>query len=422
MPTYDYKVKDKAGKNLKGRMTALDKDKLVEKLKKSGLTVVEINEIVDTRPQRESPQKGRDADKKASMGFSFGVSDDEMAFFTRQFATILNAGVPLDRILSLLHNQSKSQVMRNALYEVGADIQKGLSLSDSFGKHKKIFDNLFLSMITVGETGGSLPNAMNRLAYLLERTLAIKKQIQSAMAYPLFILAFSMVLSYCLVTFMLPGFIPMFTGLGLDIRKDFPLTAILMDLSALARNPAVIISTIIVIVALVVGTKMLIKNVPAFKYFVDAVLLGTPGVGTLVKQSSFARVCRSFGSLAQSGVPVLRALDLVSGAAGNFVISSAIRRISTDVQEGNSLSKALMREKVFPELLVQMVSVGEEAGSVPDMFNKTADYFDQSLDSAVAALTSLLEPAMMIFIGGIVATFVLGILLPLLSITSKMGN
>lgn len=402
-------------------MTILDRDKLADKLKKSGYTVVEITEVTEKARVPEKV-KTKEAAKGISLDISLGVSDDDLAFFTRQFATILNSGVPMDRILTLLYNQSKNRKMKTALYEIGADLQKGLSLSDAFRKHSKIFDEMFLSMVTVGETGGTLPNAMARMADLTERSLAIKKQIKSAMAYPIFILVFSMILCYVLVVFFLPGFIPMFSGLGLDLKKDFPLTAFLISASEVARNPSVIILTIIMVVAVFISLRTLIKNVPAFKLFMDSILFALPGFGNLVRQASFARFCRSFGSLSTSGVPVIKALDLVAGAAGNMVISSAIKRLSKQVQEGSSISQALQKDRTFPELLVQMVNVGEEAGSVPEMFEKTADYYDQSLDSAVSALTSLLEPLMMVFVGCIVGVFVLGILLPLMSITSKMGT
>jgi len=415
MPKYEYKVRDKKGKLLKGKMSVLDKQKLIDKLQKSQYNIIEIHEVKEKKKDKE--KNGESILDKVKIGS--GVSDDEMAFFTRQLATILRAGVSLNRIISILYNQAKSNALRKAIHEVGIDLQKGSSFTDALRKHPAIFDDMYVSMVSVGEIGGTLPTAVARIADILEKSLAIKKKIRSAMAYPVFILIFSTILVYVLLAHFLPIFTPLFNEFGLDLNKDYPITAFLVKLSDLLTNTRGVIIVVFAIIALIIG----FKTFAASKYgklIIDSVVLKIPVLGNLVRQAALARFCRSFASLFAAGVPMLKAMELVAGAAGNTVVSGAIERMASDIRGGNSLSTSLSKEKVFPEIVVDMVKIGEESGSLNEMMEKTADYFDQNLDNAVSALTSILEPAMMVFVGGVVGIFVIGVILPMLSITSKM--
>ncbi|MCE1246512.1 MAG: type II secretion system F family protein [Firmicutes bacterium] len=413
MPTFEYKVKNKEGKLQKGKMAVLDREKLVEKLQKSGYTIIEIREIEETR--KPAQEKG----KKSAPLIDFGVPDDELAFFTRQLATILNAGVSLDRIISILYNQSKSPRLKNAIYEVGADLQKGTSFAEGLRKHKGVFDEMFISMVSVGETGGTLPQAINRMADIIEKNLSIKKKIKSAMVYPTFILIFSTLLCYVLLVKFVPLFKPLFDGFNLNLQQDFPITYVLLNLSDIVAKPAVLWTVLLLLVGLFIF-YMIIRKLYAFRLFVDGLMLNVPVLNNLVKMAAFSRFCRGFASLTNSGVPMMKAMELVSDASGNLVIGQVIERMAKMVREGSSLSKAMKEEKLFPDIVIHMTNIGEESGSLPDMLDKTADYFDQNLDNAVAAFTSIIEPAMMVFVGLIVGLFVIGVILPVLSITSKM--
>ncbi|MCD4785652.1 MAG: type II secretion system F family protein [Candidatus Eremiobacteraeota bacterium] len=415
MPTFEYKVRDKKGKLLKGKMAVLDKQKLIEKLQKSQLNIIEIHEVKEKK--KEEGKKGGGILDKVRIGR--GVSDDEMAFFTRQLATILRAGVSLNRIISILYNQAKSRRLKQAIHEVGIDLQKGSSFTDALKKHPAIFDEMYVSMVSVGEIGGNLPTAVARVADILEKSLAIKKKIRAAMAYPVFILIFSTILVYVLLAHFLPIFTPLFDEFGLDLNKDYPITAFLVKLSDVVTNTKGVIAAVIVIIAIVIAFKLFTRS-KFGKMVMDTIALNVPGFGGLVRQAALARFCRSFASLFAAGVPMLKAMELVAGAAGNTVVSAAIERMAGNIRGGKSLSEALSKEKVFPEIVVDMVKIGEESGSLTEMMEKTADYFDQNLDNAVTTLTSILEPAMMVFVGGVVGIFVIGVILPMLSITSKM--
>lgn len=415
MPKFEYKVRDKKGKLLKGKMSVLNKEKLIDKLRKSQYSIIEIHEVKEK--EKGKGKKGGGVLDKVRIGR--GVSDDEMAFFTRQLATILRAGVSLNRIISILYNQAKSRRLKEAIHEVGIDLQKGSSFTDALRKHPAMFDEMYVSMVSVGEIGGNLPTAVARVADILEKSLAIKKKIRAAMAYPVFILIFSSILVYVLLAHFLPIFTPLFDEFGLDLNKDYPITALLVKLSHIVTNTKGVIIVVVAFIVAFIGFKLFTNSKPG-KMVMDTIALNVPGLGNLVRQAALARFCRSFASLFAAGVPMLKAMELVAGAAGNTVVSAAIERMAGDIRGGNSLSTALSKEKVFPEIVVDMVKIGEESGSLTEMMEKTADYFDQNLDNAVTTLTSILEPAMMVFVGGVVGIFVIGVILPMLSITSKM--
>ena len=383
MPFFEYKAKDKGGKLLTGQISSEDRDKLAAKLKKQGLTPIEINEVSRTQPRKKTEEKKQGFKKEINFSFTFGVSEEELVFFTRQFATILNAGLSLDRIITILHNQTKNPRLKEAIYQIGKDLQKGSSIFDAMSKHKNIFNDIYLSMVRVGETSGNLPPTISRLADMIEKNIAVKKKIKAAMSYPIFIFAFSAILSYVLIAVFLPGFIPMFQGVGLNLQKEYPLTYFLIQLSNIATNPLLILLTLIIIACIAIGINVLVKT-PKGQLFMDKLMFQIPGFSGVIKQAAVARFCRSYANLANSGIPVMQALSLVAGASGNLVITQSIERIANQVKEGTSLSETMQREAIFPDIVVQMVHVGEEAGSMPEMFARTADYLEQSLDNNIS--------------------------------------
>lgn len=415
MPVFHYKVKNKDGKLMKGKMSVADRQQVVEKLQKSKLTIIEIEETAED----ESKKKVKTKEDHKVRGFDLGVSDDELAFFTRQLATIMNAGVSLNRIITILYNQSKNRRLKSAVYDIGTELQKGSSFTACLQKYPDIFDEMYISMVSVGETSGSLPQAVSRIADTLEKTLAIKKRIKSAMVYPAFILIFSCILCYVLLVHFLPIFTPLFEEFGIDIHKEYPITGFLVDLNGIVKNPVFIVAFVFIVLSLIILFQLTKKN-KAVAAVAETIAIHMPIFNFLVRQAAFSRFCRSFANLISSGVPLLRSMELTAGASGNAVVASAIERVTKQVREGSSLSKAISEETIFPELIFHMVNIGEEAGSLPNMLEKTADYFEQNLDNAVSSFTSIIEPAMMVFVGGIVGIFVIGIILPVLSVTSKL--
>jgi type IV pilus assembly protein PilC len=418
MPSFEYVVKNKKGKHFKGVMTIEDQDKLVKNLRSAGLTVIEINEIDPAKSTKKDSAKKESI--KIPFKISFGVSDEELAFFTRQFATILNAGLTIDRIFNILHNQTSNPKLKEAIHQVRISIQKGANITDALKQYKNIFDDMYISMIAIGEKSGTLPDAVNKLAGLIEKNVALRKKVQTAMAYPGFILIFSMVVAYVLLAVFLPGFIPIFDGIGINIKQDYPLTAALISLSNIATNPTALFAFVILFV-LFIAVFSSYRKTKDGKYIIDKIILQIPGIREVVRQASVARFCRSYANLASSGVPFLESLHLVGNAAGNMVVQKSIERMSEAIKEGKSISKVMSEDELFPDLLVQMITVGEESGSVPEMFSKTADYYEENLNTSIESFTSLLEPIMMVVVGLVVGVFVAGVLLPILGITSKIG-
>ncbi len=262
---------------------------------------------------------------------------------------------------------------------------------------------------------------MSRLADMMEKDRAIRRKIRSAMAYPSFIIAFSVILSYVLVAFLMPGFVPVFEGAGIDIATDYPLTNLLVQASKIATNPYVVGATVVLLVILIITAKIMSKT-DRGRYAIDYIKFNFPFVSAMIRIGAVARFCRAFATLTKSGVPLLKAMNLVSGASGNMVVTRSVEKMSHEIQEGEKLSQAMKRSKIFPELVNQMVSIGEEAGTMPEMFEKTSEYFEQELEGSIEALTSIMEPAMMIIVGIIVGVFVMGILLPILGIASRFGS
>jgi type IV pilus assembly protein PilC len=288
-------------------------------------------------------------------------------------------------------------------------------------EHPAVFDDLYLSMIRVGEASGSLSVTVARLADVMERDAQLRRKVRAALAYPIFVLAFSMVLVYCLVAFLLPNFRPIFESSGLDLRRDYPMTQILMDTSLLVTNPyfmgAVLSGAILLGVLLRLGGR----TGPG-RLVIDSVKFYFPFLHSMIAMATITRFCRTFGVMLRSGVPLLESLIHVGSAAGNMVVTRSIQRVTRELQAGEKISQTLGKVPLFPPLLVQMVTVGEETGTIDQMFERVADYYEQELETAISSVLSLIEPLMMIIVGGIVCFFVMGVLLPIMGISTAYQN
>lgn len=413
MAKFRYRVLDSSGKPTSGEASAKTSEQIVNELRSRGFTVLEVIELED---KAAAPMV---AIAKARL--KLGLPKKDLMVFTRQLATTLAAGVPLLRILAVMRKRCRSRVMAALLDALSADLQKGLRFSDALAQHKAIFNDTYINMARVGEASGNLPEVVSRLALMIEKEVALQRKVKSAAAYPLFVSLFTMVLTYCLLVFLMPMFTPIFSGVGLDIPNQFPLTHFLIQCSTYAQDPYVAGGCVFAIF-LLVGLYRAVVRTRAGSYTRDLFLYNMPLFRKLIQESAAARFSRTFGLLLQSGVPLLQALNLVGNAAGNMVITRAVEKVAREVSEGGKLSERLDQAQLFPDLMVQMASIGEEAGSLPDMFDHVAAYYEEEVDATVSSLTAVLEPAMMVMVGGLVCIFVLGLLLPILSLSTKVGG
>jgi type IV pilus assembly protein PilC len=408
LPRFRFRAVDSTGQGRQGEAAAESHQALVSHLQGQGLTVIDVEQVVEEVPA---------APPSAEIHLELGVSRKALSFFTRQLATTLTAGLPLLRALSTLHRQTSSRSLRRVLEDLGQKVQQGSSLSEAMARHPQVFDALYLNMVRVGETGGDLPQAIERLADLLEKQEALARKVRTAMAYPAFVLVFSVVMAYCLVAFLMPGFNPIFASSGLDIPRDYPLTHLLMQASRLVSSPLFLVAALVVVVGAILLARW-VQGTPGGRRLIDGAKFHFPFLQTLFRQTAVARFCRSFATLTQAGVPLLQALSLVADSSGNEVMAQAIRRLARQVQEGEKLSETLARSGMFPDLAVQMVAVGEEAGKLPEMLERMARYYESEMDAQVSSLTALVEPCMMVLVGLMVGVFVMGILLPILGMSS----
>jgi type IV pilus assembly protein PilC len=358
--------------------------------------------------------------------FSFNLQDIEAAInpitvrdravFSRQFAAMVNAGVAMVRCLTVLSEQCGNPRLKKVLSEVNLDVQQGINLSDAMKKHPDCFDKLYVSMVQAGEVGGVLDEVLNRLAKVLEDMSRLKNQVKGAMAYPVAVGILALLVFLGMTIFLIPVFAGIFKGLGTELPG---LTLFMLGISNILTSWLAIIP-VAVVGGLIFGYRQYYKT-PIGRLTMDRFFLKMPILGDLNEKSATARFCRIFGTLTRSGVPILSSLDIVRDTAGNQVISNAIEKSKIEVMEGGMLSNALMREKVFPSLAIQMISIGEETGELDTMMMKVADFYEDEVEQAVKALTSVLEPIMMVFLAGMVAVILLSMYLPMFKVFEKLG-
>ena len=344
------------------------------------------------------------------------VSVKDKAIFSRQFAAMVNAGVAMVRCLNILGEQCTNPRLKKTLRLIGLDVQQGVNLSDAMRKHPDSFDNLYVSMIQAGEVGGVLDEVLNRLAKVLEDMARLNNQVKGALAYPIAVGILAVIVFIGMTVFLIPVFANIFKGLGTELPG---LTLFMLDVSAILTSWRAVIP-VIVVVGVVVAFKQYYKT-KIGRVTIDRFLLKMPIVGDLNEKSAVARFCRIFGTLTRSGVPILSSLDIVRDTSGNQVIANAIEKSKQEVQQGGMLSLALQRERVFPPLAIQMINIGEETGELDSMMMKVADFYEDEVEQAVKALTSVLEPIMMVFLAGMVAVILLSMYLPMFKVFEKLG-
>ncbi|MDZ4168836.1 MAG: type II secretion system F family protein [Coriobacteriia bacterium] len=399
MASFSYTVRDKAGKVAKGKLEGESKEAVQAKLTQMGYIILELDQ-----------QGGLSL--LNGVTFGTGVKVKDVTIFSRQFSTMINAGLSLTKCLSILGGQTENRYLRETIAQVGKDVEAGQSLSDSLGRHPKIFPPIFINMVRAGETGGVLDEVLNRLADHFEQEAALKGKIKSAMAYPVAMGGMVLAILAAMMVFVVPTFEKMFS----DMESDLPaMTQLLVDLSDFVAGFGG--------VAVVVGFAAVIY---AFKWWSkgpglliwDSAKLRMPVFGTLTRKIALARFTRTFGTLVSAGVPILSALDIVGDTAGNEEVAQAVKKVRAAIKEGETIAKPLGESKVFPSMLVQMIAVGEETGALDAMLNKIADFYDEEVGAAVDGLTSLIEPLMMALLGVVVGGMVIALYLPMFNVIS----
>ncbi len=348
-------------------------------------------------------------------GFGKKVTDKDIVIFTRQFATMIDAGLPLVQCLEILSSQAENPVLGKALEEIRGDVEGGSTYADALRKHPKVFDELYVNMVAAGETGGILDTILNRLSQHMEKSMKLKKQIKSAMVYPSTILGVATIVIIVLMVWVIPIFAKMFTDFGGQLPG---LTQMVIDMSYFMQS-----NIFYMVIATGIGVFIFKRYYATTKghYQVDKIALKLPVIGDVIQKASIAKFTRTLGTLISSGVPILEGLGIVAKTSGNKVVEAAVMRARQSISEGKTIAEPLGKEKVFPPMVVQMISVGESTGAIDSMLSKIADFYDDEVDSAVATLTSLLEPMMMVFLGITIGTIVIAMYLPIFEMASIVG-
>ncbi|MEA5420276.1 type II secretion system F family protein [Spirulina sp. CCNP1310] len=354
------------------------------------------------------------------------VSVKDKAVFSRQFAVMINAGVAMVRSLGILQDQCPNPKLKKALTGISTDVQAGIALSEAMRKYPECFDQLYVAMVDAGETGGVLDQVLDRLAVLLENMQRLTNQIKSAMTYPMAVGSLAVIVFFAMTIFLIPIFAGIFQDLGTTLPLLTQIMLFLSDLFIPIKDgkldddflfwPLLLGS----VFGLMTGYKMYYKT-PMGHLQIDAFFLKAPLVGDLNTKSAVARFCRIFGTLTRSGVPILNCMDIVRDVAGNQVVANAIERAKSEIQQGGMISVALEQEKVFPPLAIQMISIGEETGELDAMMMKVADFYEDEVEQAVKALTSVIEPLMMVGVAALVGVILLSMYLPMFAVFDQLG-
>jgi type IV pilus assembly protein PilC len=396
MTNFAYKALDGRGAQAAGEIEGESKAAVAAALRSRGFTVLDLNEV-----------------KKGWGQIAIGgrIKAKDLTVFSRQFATMVNSGLSMLRCLYVLEEQTPNKKLAAVITDVRADVEAGIALSDALEKHPKVFSKLYVSMVRAGELGGILDEVLNRLAVQLEKEDSIRRAVKSAMVYPILIGSFAIIVLLGMVLFLIPIFAAMYRDLG---NAQLPLlTRIMMAVSdAMLTFPW----NILIFIGIVAGIYGLLrlKRTNRGTHVWDRFKLHIPmGIGQIIRKLAIARFARTLGTLITSGVPILQAIEITGQAAGNVVIEDAMVDVQQSVKEGQPITAPLEKVSVFPAMVTQMISVGEETGSLDAMLGKIADFYEDEVNAAVKSLTSILEPILMLFVGGLVGVVVIAMYLPI---------
>jgi type IV pilus assembly protein PilC len=399
VPTFLWEAKTRAGEVKKGEMEASDLKAVEARLVSLGLTPTKVR------------KKGL---LDANISLPGSISGKDILIFTRQFATMIDAGLPLVQCLDILGSQTENAAFKNVIFAIKARVEAGSTFSDALKDHPKVFDELFVQLCAAGEVGGILDTILNRLAVYREKAEKLKRKVKGALTYPVAVILIGVVVTAVLLVKVTPVFAKMFADFGSALPAP---TQFVVDLSEWMQKH--ILHIIGVAVAIVVASVAFYRN-PRGREIFDKAILHMPLVGEVIRKVAVARFTRTLGTMVSSGVPILDALDVTAKTAGNRTIEKGIYYVRSKISEGKNIAGPLAETKVFPSMVVQMIGVGEATGAMDQMLGKIADFYDDEVDAAVAGLTSMIEPLMMVFLGGVVGGFLIAMYLPIFNIAGAV--
>ena len=404
MTTFAYQARDASGRIVTGIQDAINEDNAVTSLMNRGLMVLSL-------------QKKSDASKSRKKNGT--VKETDTVLFTRQLATMIEAGISLVQALTALYKQcdpKRQRNLRNIISDVTSRVQGGDTFHEAIGKHPRVFNNLYVSMVKAGEHGGLLAEILDRLAGFLESTARLRKKVKSAMTYPVIVIC----IAFAITTFLIVKVVPIFGEIFKDFGAKLPApTQFLIDVSDFIRGNWYIL--VLAIGGTIFGIRYFLRSKRG-KQLSDKWKLKLPVFGPLVHKICMSRFSRTFAQLIRSGVPILEVLDIVGGSSGNHVIETSIKTVSQDIEKGDNLSVALSKKKIFPPMLLRMVAAGEATGKVDTMLEKMADFWDEEIEAMLDAMTSLIEPLLIVFLGVIVGGIVIAMFLPIFKLNEIVSQ
>jgi type IV pilus assembly protein PilC len=404
MATFAYVGRSRSGAVRKGELSAKNRDEAVDQLRKQSIVVTSLDE--------------KAAKSGFNLSFGSGLTDKDLVVFTRQFGTMINAGLPLVQCLEILSTQSENKVLRESIGEVKVQVEAGSTFSDALRRHPKVFDDLYVNMVHAGEVGGLLDTILTRLAKHIEKAMKLKGQIKSAMIYPAAILGVAGVVITVLMIWVIPIFAKMFDELS-NGKVGLPgPTQLVIDISNAFQSFWYI--GVAIVGGAIFGVKKYYATPPG-RMAIDKFLLKTPVFGDLIRKASVAKFTRTLGTLLSSGVPLLDGLSICAKTSGNKVIEEALLNARVSISGGKTIADPLTQSQVFPKMVTHMIAVGESTGALDAMLGKIADFYEDEVDQAVASLTSLLEPMMMVFLGVVIGFIVIAMYLPIFKMASAIG-
>jgi type IV pilus assembly protein PilC len=399
MPKFAWKGRTKSGSVQKGIIEAANQNAANAQLTGQGIREIKLTRNFEINIP----------------GLKQRVTTKDMVVFTRQFATMIDAGLPLVQCLDILSSQQDNATFKVVLLKVKEDVESGSTFADALAKHPKIFDRLYVNLVAAGEVGGILDTILTRLAVYIEKKMALAKKVKGAMVYPSTVVAVAVIVISIILIWVIPVFQQMFAGAG----KDLPMpTQIVIALSDYLKS-----YFLFIILGFVVFVGMLraIYRTNKGRYLFDRMFLWLPIFGPLIRKVAVAKFTRTLGTLVSSGVPILEGLDVVAKTAGNVIIEAAIMKTRESISEGRTIAEPLAETNVFPPMVVQMISVGEATGALDQMLNKIADFYDDEVDDAVGSLTAAIEPLLMVGLGGSIGAIIIAMYLPIFSMAGTIG-
>ena len=419
MPLFNYVALDKKGKSKEGTLEVANQQEAMARLKEMGFYPTEV---VESKATVDKDGK-KVAVKKKKEPFSLvipSVSTKELSTFTRQLATLVDAGLPLLRGMQVLAKQQKNPYLKIIVKGVTESIEGGSTFSEALYKFPKIFDKLYINMVKAGELGGVLEVTLNRLSEFMEKAQQIKGKVKAAMFYPVAVIIVATVIVGVLMVYVIPKFEQVFVDMLGEGEKLPDFTRLVLGISRAIKDNILI--TIGSVVGFYIAFKLIINKTVWGRFAWDKFLLVVPALGPVISKVCISRFCRTLGTLVASGVPILQALNIVKETAGNMVVSRAIDAVYSAVKEGETITKPLEGSGIFPAMVISMVDVGEQTGALPEMLIRIANVYDEEVDNAVSAMTALLEPIMIVFLGVIVGSIVIAMFLPLIVMMDKLGK